>query len=157
MNWDAIGAIAELAGAGGVIVTLTYLAVQLRQNSTLLSASMANAHREAANELTILLASDKSAASVFWEGLANRAALSDEDRQQFDAQLTLWFASVLQSFQASDDTALDRFEWGFDYPGVHEWWARYATTFTEPFQKEMNRRLATYTVAAQQGAAPDPS
>ena len=32
MNWDAIGAIAELAGAIGVIASLIYLARQIRQN-----------------------------------------------------------------------------------------------------------------------------
>ena len=33
MNWDAIGALAELLGALGVIVSLAYLAVQIRQNT----------------------------------------------------------------------------------------------------------------------------
>ncbi len=33
MNWDAIGAIAELLGAIGVILTLVYLATQIRQNT----------------------------------------------------------------------------------------------------------------------------
>ena len=33
MNWDAVGAIAELAGAMGVILSLVYLAVQIRQNT----------------------------------------------------------------------------------------------------------------------------
>ena len=33
MNWDAVGAIGEIVGAFGVIVTLGYLAVQVRENS----------------------------------------------------------------------------------------------------------------------------
>jgi hypothetical protein len=33
MNWEAVGAIAELLGAAGVVVTLVYLSVQVRQNS----------------------------------------------------------------------------------------------------------------------------
>jgi len=52
MNWDAIGAIAELAGALAVIATLAYLAVQLRQNSALLKSSIATASRESTNQLT---------------------------------------------------------------------------------------------------------
>ncbi len=32
MNWDAIGAIAELLGAVGVIGSLVYLATQIRQS-----------------------------------------------------------------------------------------------------------------------------
>ena len=33
MNWEAIGAVGEVAGAIGVIATLTYLAVQIRLNT----------------------------------------------------------------------------------------------------------------------------
>jgi len=33
MNWDAVGAVAELIGALGVIASLIYLAIQIRQNS----------------------------------------------------------------------------------------------------------------------------
>ena len=33
MNWDAVGAIAESVGALGVIFSLVYLALQVRQNT----------------------------------------------------------------------------------------------------------------------------
>lgn len=33
MNWEALGAVAEPIGALGVIATLAYLAVQIRQNT----------------------------------------------------------------------------------------------------------------------------
>lgn len=33
MNWDAIGAIGELLGAMGVLISLAYLAVQIRSNT----------------------------------------------------------------------------------------------------------------------------
>jgi hypothetical protein len=33
MNWEAIGAIGELIGAVAVVITLVYLAVQIRQNT----------------------------------------------------------------------------------------------------------------------------
>ena len=33
MNWDAIGAIAELAGAIGVIASLVYVETQIRHNT----------------------------------------------------------------------------------------------------------------------------
>lgn len=35
MNWDAVGAIGEVVGAGGVIFTLLYLAIQIRQSNRL--------------------------------------------------------------------------------------------------------------------------
>jgi hypothetical protein len=33
VNWDAIGAVAELIGAAGVVASLAYLAVQIRSNT----------------------------------------------------------------------------------------------------------------------------
>ena len=38
MNWEALGAIGEVAGAIGVVVTLVYLAFQIRQNSAVTRA-----------------------------------------------------------------------------------------------------------------------
>jgi hypothetical protein len=39
MNWDAIGSIGEIVGAAAVVITLYYLAVQIRQNSRLVQRS----------------------------------------------------------------------------------------------------------------------
>jgi hypothetical protein len=39
MNWEAIGAIGEVGGAAGVIITLIYLAGQLRQNTKALRSA----------------------------------------------------------------------------------------------------------------------
>jgi hypothetical protein len=36
MSWEALGAIAEAVGAAGVIVTLVYLAVQIRAGDSLI-------------------------------------------------------------------------------------------------------------------------
>ena len=39
MNWDAIGAVGEVVGAAGVIASLIYLAVQIRQNTRSVEAA----------------------------------------------------------------------------------------------------------------------
>ena len=43
MSWDAVGAVAELVGSFAVVLTLIYLAVQMRQNSTI---AVAESERE---------------------------------------------------------------------------------------------------------------
>ena len=40
MNWDAIGAIGEIVGAAAVVVTLIYVAVQVRQNTKSMDESL---------------------------------------------------------------------------------------------------------------------
>jgi hypothetical protein len=39
MNWEALGAIGEIVGAAAVVVTLGYLAVQIRQNTKSVQAA----------------------------------------------------------------------------------------------------------------------
>ena len=46
MNWDAIGATGEWAGAIGVIVTLAYLAIQIRQSGRSTTFAVIQAGRE---------------------------------------------------------------------------------------------------------------
>ena len=46
MNWEAIGAIGEIVGAFGVIITLIYLALQIKQNSKTIEAQMYQARSE---------------------------------------------------------------------------------------------------------------
>ena len=63
MNWEAIGAIGEILGAAGVIATLAYLAVQIRQNTKMARAAT---RQELAGQMQ-LLASDL----VTVEGIAS--------------------------------------------------------------------------------------
>lgn len=50
MNWDALGAIAELVGALAVLITLIYLALQVRQNNRLMQAQHRETNRSAVVE-----------------------------------------------------------------------------------------------------------
>lgn len=153
MSWDALAALAELLGALGVIVTLAYLAVQIRQNTKLLTASLADSGRDAANEVTRILASNPDAARVFWAGIADRSSLAERDRQQFDAVLTLAFTGYRQFFSQGQLDELIAFEWLLGFPGAREWWANYSATFAGPYRDYVDRVLEERWPAAQQGAA----
>lgn len=56
MNWNAIAAIAELVAALGVIVTLIYLAAQVRDNTKVASAQSRHALSDFALRLSIFRA-----------------------------------------------------------------------------------------------------
>lgn len=81
MNWEAIGAIGEVAGAIGVIVTLIYLATQIRQSNDLSRSESRQAL--VANDVTSLTANLRIA-DVFAK------LVSDEDLTAED-QLRLSF------------------------------------------------------------------
>ena len=46
MNWDVVGAIAEMVGAFAVVLTLFYLTQQLRQNTKALETEFSRANLE---------------------------------------------------------------------------------------------------------------
>jgi hypothetical protein len=142
MNWEAVGAVAELAGALAVVITLIYLAVQIRQNSRLIESSLAESHVSAANEITKILASEEGAANIFWEGLENsRDSLSIEQRRRFDALLFLFVMSGYQAFRQKDDAALARADWILRFPGFENWWSEFSSTYPEDFSIYIESRM----------------
>ena len=89
MNWEALGAVAETAGAIGVITTLFYLARQLNQNTETVRASAIAATYHTSTDVSRLMAQDPVLAKVFWAGMADREALSEEDRYGFDSLMAI--------------------------------------------------------------------
>jgi len=126
MNWEAIGALAEFVSAVAIIVTIAYLAVQVRQNT-------AGSVRDALNEMTRIIASDPEAARIFWAGLEDRSALTELERHQFDALLSLTFFGQQEAYQTSVpyDFGL---RWVLRHPGARDWWGIYSSTMTSKFR-----------------------
>jgi len=55
MNWDALGALSELVGAAGVIITLAYLAIQLRENNKMMRATAKQDMADQTKNMTFFL------------------------------------------------------------------------------------------------------
>jgi len=90
MNWEAIGAIAELMGAIAVFSTLVYLTVQIRQNTKALQGTTLNAITAQSSE------------ELKWasEQTDLRLKARDESESLSEAelwQLYCWLASAMQA------------------------------------------------------------
>ncbi len=86
MNWDAIGAIAELLGAVGVIASLVYLATQIRQSHQATRASTVHGINTSVSDGWSQF-SEPENASVYIAGIRGIAPLSPEERVRFFALL----------------------------------------------------------------------
>ncbi len=64
MNWEVIGAMAELLGALGVIITLIYLARQIVQTNRIGHASVVRELQQRYHQLYELVASDVGVAEL---------------------------------------------------------------------------------------------
>ena len=76
MNWEALGATAELIGGLGVIATLAYLATQIRQNTRSVHASTYQSILLSSIETRRTIAQDKDLAQMM---VATRHPLDESD------------------------------------------------------------------------------
>jgi len=102
MNWDAIGAIAELLGAIGVIASLVYLATQIRQSREQLSqntrAVRANTYQESLllrDNALLPVAFDSATARLVLRGFAGQEELDAEEALRFN----LWMTTVMSNIE----------------------------------------------------------
>ena len=65
MNWEAIQAVAELTAAFGVLLSLGYLAIQVRQNTASVQAGTVARASEALNRVRNLAWSDPDAGHIY--------------------------------------------------------------------------------------------
>jgi hypothetical protein len=87
MNWEAIGAIGETLGGIGVIVTLIYLALQIRQNTKVSRA--ASAQQMTDKWVTINLQVSLMPGGMTLSGISSLSDLPEEHAGQV---LALWRA-----------------------------------------------------------------
>ena len=110
MNWDAIGAIAELLGALGVIITLIYLARQIVQANRIGRASVVRELQQRYHELYELVASDIGVAEL-------AAKLTDPDyraQSEVEEQRLQNLAGMVAGMYFSAQTAYDQGQMGED-------------------------------------------
>jgi len=82
MNWDAIAAIAEIAGAIAVVTTLVYFVMQIRQYTTGLRSATFHATMQEFNQINVAQL-DPALADLFDRGMADPGSLSSTEAYQF--------------------------------------------------------------------------
>jgi len=144
MNWDAIGAISETIGAIAVVLTLIYLAAQIRRNT--------ESGREAATINAIInfaygteeLNRDPDMVKIYFDGRKDFHALQQLERQRFGLFLTTIFHRfeivLHQTRQGKiDEQAVDymsgQMKSVFEGSGTREWWKGSRYQFKQEFQE----------------------
>jgi len=138
-----IGAIGELIAAIATVVTLLYLAAQIRQSHRVVVASMADSARDAQSDLARILGSNAEAARVFHAGRQDPGSLSGGELQQFEALAHLSLINIERRYVHESASDIDEAAtWLFSNPGIHEYFELYSQTFTPKFRNHVARLLA---------------
>ena len=116
MNWDAVGAVGEIVGALAVVLSLIYLAVQIRHNTRTLRRSACRDAVASMRETNSRLIGNPAMTRIFLAGLDGSDELSAEDQAQF-------ILVIFNFFKTYEDLHYQYLESGLD-PAVWEGWAR---------------------------------
>ncbi|NKC01908.1 MAG: hypothetical protein GKR90_25880 [Pseudomonadales bacterium] len=134
MNWDAIGAIADLTVEISVIASLAYVATRIRPNTRASALQSKLATAGTLSEFVDMLITDPELNDIFMRGRASTESLSKEERQRFSNMVmnTFWICSSahfqLRTGTLSEEDWLD-IKTTLDYwiagAGVRAWWRRH--------------------------------
>jgi hypothetical protein len=109
MNWEAIAAVGEIAGALAVIITLVYLARQVRQSNRQDLISSFQHTQDLINQFLESTLASESMADIVVRGRASYEALSDAERLRFD-HFHLVILNVVESHLFQVDRTVDALE-----------------------------------------------
>jgi len=127
MNWTAIGAVGEILGAVAVIVSLIYLAVQVRHNTESLRVqTLQNVMDRVGTSDS--RASSEHVADVLARGRRSYAGLDEADRITFSyymhERMLLYYSNLLvKEFLQPEahEVLMSNIRYQLGFPGVVEW------------------------------------
>jgi len=139
-----LGNYGEFAGAIGVVVTLIYVAVQMRHNAAATRAATAQGLADSINEINLLLANDAELARIYRVGkFESWDALTEDEKFRWSYVATAGCRSFEAVFtnnrlQQADKQTVSMvkqlLKTHFKSPAWRTWWAEVSKT--QPFTKE---------------------
>ena len=151
MTLSDLGNLGEFISAVAVVISLLYLAGQIRQNTRTVRASVHHASSLAWNTLNLACGSDAAASSLLLRGSDDYSQLDRDERFRY----TLIMRSVMGThndvFHQFRERLISEEVWAahcrviaatLARPGAREWWERNRQLFSETFQQEISRLLA---------------
>jgi hypothetical protein len=144
MSLEDLGNIGEFVAAVAVVVSLVYLAVQIRQNSRWLRASIVQAVAGSFMDFNQTVAANPQLMRVYQIGLEDFARLSEEERRQFLHLITSVFRFAEQMFYQYRRGTLEEQMWQgyaenilfiYQQPSVRQWWEIRRGMFSEEFRE----------------------
>ncbi len=140
MDIIELGAIGELVGGVAVLVTLAYLATQVRQNTSVIRASASQSFLDSINQVCETVAGDVEQARVWRLAMEDPGALTEDERYSADWMCLMAFHSFENAMIQHEMGSLDRqttamiqnrIRKALTIPYYQEWWERNDWGFTD--------------------------
>lgn len=144
MNWEAISAVGQIVGAIGVIVSVIYLANQVRSNARQTRLASMRAMSDAFNQWLYGLAGNPQIGELYHRGMRDFASIEGADLPRFSALMDSLFRIYEDMYYQHLERHLDPRVWrGFEapmrdiiaYPGAQAWWQSRCHWFSRDFRE----------------------
>jgi len=143
-----------------------YLAGQISQNTRQLKVTTTAAVADSDIEISKLFIADPDLSRIIDMGMADRAALSDDEQRRFDAVMDMSMRTFQRNYYFAKDDAISSSLWEaeretnsamFRSPGGLAWWAEsmQAQYYGGEFRTFLDDVVRESELAAQQSAAAD--
>ena len=160
MNWDAISAVAEIAGAVVVVASLIYVGRQLSQSTAMMRISAASEQLERDYELVLPLIESHEFAEIWLKGDSRIDELDEADKQRllfFERRaITLWHHHFeLRRQEMLPDSNWHNQNWIIQNIGrrqaIREAWSLFRGGYEIPFQEYVDSQF----LIADKGSSED--
>src|SRR5437667_12698948 len=132
MNWEMISAVGQMLGAVGVIISIVYLAAQIRNQNKESQRAAMNVLTTHWSDLNRSLVDNPDFAALWLRALHSFNELDGTSKLRFGAHLRRYLRLADRLYLGLLDGTLDtRFWRGYErplartvaYPGLRTWWA----------------------------------
>jgi hypothetical protein len=150
MNWEMINAVAQLLGAVGVIISIIYLAAQIRNQNKESQRAAMNLLTTHWSDLNRTLVENPELAMIWLRGLRSFDELDGSSKVRFAAHLGRFLRFADNLYLAVLDGTLDQRLWrGYErtladtvaYPGFQTWWPTRKHWYTDEFCALIDRHM----------------
>ena len=147
---EVLGDVGDFLGGIGVVITLLYLASQIRQNTrSIRTSAFQAAQRDIADKLDDL-SKDPELIRLYFDGNYEFESFSKEDRRRYATFMTGWLRRYETLLYQTRLGNIDREQWegvltelrtAFKYPGARAWWAQAHGSFNRDLREFVEREL----------------
>ena len=111
MTWEAAGAIGEIVGGVGVIATLVYLAMQIRQNTAATKTASFQATTDSLNQVNLMLAGNRELAEVFEQAATGLEDVDPVTLRQYKFTLLAVYRAMESAYFQRNEGLLHQQSW----------------------------------------------
>ena len=157
-NLESLASLGEIVGAIAVVVSLLYLAVQVRQNTRAQRLENASRILDRTASMQGALSRDSAMSVLFSKGVSDPSKLTPQERIQFTWAMYEFFGALEFMYLAANENSIPEeiwqrwssaAAWWLTFPGVQAWWNARPIPFADSFSSYIESLLDDNPIDAE--------